>query len=79
MQQRVCEEGLVAIVRGGFSLAEIITIGDAMLAAPLPLLEITMNTNDALLAINTLRQRYDDSMVIGAGTVRYSCPSQCCD
>ena len=70
MRTRVREEGLVAIVRGGYSLPEIIAIADAMLAAPLPLLEITMNTPDALTAIQTLRQRYDDSMAIGAGTVR---------
>ena len=70
MQSRVRAEGLVAIVRGGYSLPEIITVADAMLAAPLPLLEITMNTPDALSAIRTLRQRYDDSMAIGAGTVR---------
>lgn len=70
MRTRVREEGLVAIVRGGYSLPEIIAIADAMLAVPLPLLEITMNTPDALSAIQTLRQRYDDSMAIGAGTVR---------
>lgn len=70
MRTRIREVGLVAIVRGGYSLPEIITIADAMLAAPLPLLEITMNTPDALTAIQTLRQRYDDSMAIGAGTVR---------
>lgn len=70
MRTRVRNEGLVAIVRGGYSLPEIIAIADAMLAAPLPLLEITMNTPDALTAIQTLRQRYDDSMAIGAGTVR---------
>ena len=70
MRTRIREEGLVAIVRGGYLLPEIIAIADAMLAAPLPLLEITMNTPDALSAIQTLRQRYDDSMAIGAGTVR---------
>lgn len=70
MMDRVRAEGLVAIVRGGFDPEEIIAVGDAMLAAPLPLLEITLNTTGALNAIETLRARYGDNMVIGAGTVR---------
>lgn len=70
MMDRVRAEGLVAIVRGGFDFEEIIAIGDAMLAAPLPLLEITLNTTGALNAIEALRVRYGDDMVIGAGTVR---------
>lgn len=70
MMQCIREEGLVAIVRGGFALEEILTIGDAMLAAPLRLLEVTLNTPDAFAAIAGLRTRFGDSMVIGAGTVR---------
>lgn len=70
MMERVRQEGLVAIVRGGFSLEEVLTVGDAMAAAPLPLLEITLNTTGALEAIAALRQRFGESMVIGAGTVR---------
>jgi len=70
MMRRIRQEGLIAIVRGGFGLAEIITVGDAMLAAPLPLLEVTLNTAGALHAIEALRNRFGDHMVIGAGTVR---------
>ena len=72
MMDRIREEGLIAIVRGGFSLEEVLTVGDAMLAAPLPLLEVTLNTTGALNAIEALRIRFGDHMVIGAGTVRDS-------
>lgn len=70
MQQCIRTEGIVVIVRGGFALEEITVIADAMLAAPLRLLEITMNTPDALAAIAALRTRFGANMVIGAGTVR---------
>ena len=72
MMDRIRAEGLIAIVRGGFSLEEVLTVGDAMLAAPLPLLEVTLNTTGALNAIEALRIRFGDHMVIGAGTVRDS-------
>ncbi len=70
MKERIRQEGLIAIVRGGFSLEEVIMVGDALLAAPLPLLEVTLNTTGALSAIESLRTRFGDHMVIGAGTVR---------
>ncbi len=70
MKQCIRSEGIVVIVRGGFSLEEITVIADAMLATPLRLLEITMNTPDVLSAIPALRSRFGDNMVIGAGTVR---------
>ncbi len=70
MMERIRQEGLMVIVRGGFSLEEVIVVGDALLAVPLPLLEITLNTSGALHAIEALRYRFGDHMVIGAGTVR---------
>lgn len=70
MRQCIRQEGLVAIIRGGFTPAEILTVGDAMLAAPVHLLEVTLNTPDALGAIASLRTRFGSHMVIGAGTVR---------
>ncbi len=70
MMDRIRQEGLIAIIRGGFSLEEVLTVGDAMLAAPLLLLEVTLNTTGALNAIEALRVRFGDHMVIGAGTVR---------
>ncbi len=70
MKECIRTEGLVVIVRGGFTLDDITVIADAMLAAPLRLLEITMNTPAVLSAISALRTRFGTNMVIGAGTVR---------
>lgn len=68
--ERVKQLGIIAIVRGGFPMADIIEMGDALLAAPVLVMEVTMNTPGALDAIQTLRQRYGDNMLVGAGTVR---------
>ncbi|NJN84338.1 MAG: bifunctional 4-hydroxy-2-oxoglutarate aldolase/2-dehydro-3-deoxy-phosphogluconate aldolase [Caldilineaceae bacterium] len=66
----VCEQGLVAIVRGNFPAAKVIEIGDALLASPVLVMEVTMNTPGALDVIALLRRRFGDNMRVGAGTVR---------
>lgn len=70
--QRIRQEGIVAIVRGNFRIDEILEIGDALLAAPLTVMEVTLNTPSALDSIGQLRRRYGENMLIGAGTVRTS-------
>lgn len=62
--------GLIAIVRGQFTVEQVLTIGETLAAAAVTVLEITLNTSDALLAIAQLRGRFSDSLLIGAGTVR---------
>lgn len=66
----VLDNGLVAIVRGNFPTAKLIEIGDALLASPVLVMEVTLNTTGALEAIALLRKRYGDKMLVGAGTVR---------
>jgi 2-dehydro-3-deoxyphosphogluconate aldolase / (4S)-4-hydroxy-2-oxoglutarate aldolase len=66
----ICKDGLVAIVRGNFPTSKLIEIGDALLAAPVLVMEVTLNTTGALEAIELLRNRYGDKLVVGAGTVR---------
>lgn len=66
----ICNDGLVAIVRGNFPTPKLLEIGDALLASPVLVMEVTLNTTGALEAIELLRTRYGDNMVVGAGTVR---------
>ncbi|MCC6457803.1 MAG: bifunctional 4-hydroxy-2-oxoglutarate aldolase/2-dehydro-3-deoxy-phosphogluconate aldolase [Caldilineaceae bacterium] len=66
----VLDTGLVAIVRGNFPSQKLIEIGDALLASPVLVMEITLNTTGALAGITLLRERYGDKMLVGAGTVR---------
>jgi 2-dehydro-3-deoxyphosphogluconate aldolase / (4S)-4-hydroxy-2-oxoglutarate aldolase len=66
----VLDTGLVAIVRGNFPTQKLIEIGDALLASPVLVMEITLNTTGALAGITLLRERFGDKMLVGAGTVR---------
>ncbi len=66
----VLDNGLVAIVRGNFPAQKLIEIGDALLASPVLVMEVTLNTTGALEGIALLRQRFGDKMLVGAGTVR---------
>ena len=70
MTRRVQDDGLVAIVRGDFPAHKVLEIGDALLAAPLLVMEVTLNTPGALELIQMLRARFGENMNIGAGTVR---------
>ncbi len=63
-------EGIIPIVRGDFPAARVLEIGDALLAAPILCMEVTMNTPGATDLIGLLRARYGEHMRIGAGTVR---------
>lgn len=67
---RIKEIGVIAIIRGGFSIEDMLGIGDALLAAPVLTMEVTLNTPNALDAIRELRARYGTNMIVGAGTVR---------
>ena len=70
ISQRVKQLGIIAIVRGNYPLEEILEIGDALLAAPILVMEVTLNSAGALEAIAALRERFGENMVVGAGTVR---------
>ena len=61
---------IIPIIRGDFSLDKLLEIGDALLASPVPAMEVTLNTTNALEAIARLRDRAGDNMLVGAGTVR---------
>ena len=61
---------ILAIIRGDFPLSKMVEIGDALLAAPVLAMEVTLNSSNALESIQTLRQRAGENMLVGAGTVR---------
>lgn len=70
MAERIRAQGLVAIIRGNFTRQQILAIGEVLLAAGTPVMEVTLNTTDALGAIAALRQQFGDQLIVGAGTVR---------
>jgi len=68
--QRVKECGIIAIIRGDFSVDDNLRIGDALLAGTVTVMEVTLNSPSALESLPKLRQHFGDEMLIGAGTVR---------
>lgn len=68
--ETIKQAGIIAILRGDFSVADMLRIGDALLAGTVNILEVTMNSPFALQALPQLRQHFGDTMLIGAGTVR---------
>src|SRR5919108_1806379 len=64
------DTGIIAILRGNLTVSEILKIGEALSSANIRVMEVTLNSNDALNAITQLRERFGEPMLIGAGTVR---------
>ncbi len=64
------KQGVIAIVRGQFSLEKLQVIAETIAEGGVKIMEITLNTTDALNAISRLRTQFEGQLVIGAGTVR---------
>ena len=69
-KSRLYANGLISIIRGKFSLEEIISTSEALLAGGVKVIEITLNTTNVLEGIAALQKEYGDELQIGAGTVR---------
>ncbi len=70
-RETIRETGLVAILRGDFSPDRAVQIAQALQNSGIKILEVTLNSSDALHLIGLLRSTFaDGSLLIGAGTVR---------
>ena len=67
---RIKSSAIIAILRGDFSLEDILRIGDALQAGGVTALEVTLNSRAALTYLPKLRDHFADDMLIGAGTAR---------
>ncbi|MDQ4078416.1 MAG: bifunctional 4-hydroxy-2-oxoglutarate aldolase/2-dehydro-3-deoxy-phosphogluconate aldolase [Chloroflexota bacterium] len=70
IREHIKRVGIIPIIRGDFPTAWLLELGDVLLAAGIPVVEVTLNSQNALGAIATLRERFGDDMVVGVGTVR---------
>lgn len=68
--QHITASGIIAILRGGFSVDEVLTIAATLVTNGITVLEITLNSPAALQALPALQQRFGADALIGAGTVR---------
>ena len=67
---QIRQTGIVVIIRGQFPIDRLLPIVDTLVEASLCVIEITLNSLDALPAIEHLRTRFKATAHIGAGTVR---------
>jgi 2-dehydro-3-deoxyphosphogluconate aldolase/(4S)-4-hydroxy-2-oxoglutarate aldolase len=70
IKQSLYHHGLVSIIRGRFGLEGILQLAEALLAGGVNVVEVTLNSTDALAAISKLNEYFADDMRVGAGTVR---------
>jgi 2-dehydro-3-deoxyphosphogluconate aldolase/(4S)-4-hydroxy-2-oxoglutarate aldolase len=68
--QKIKSCGIVAIIRGDYSIDDMLRISTALLAGSVSVVEITLNTPSVLDALPKLRNHFGDELLIGAGTVR---------
>lgn len=68
--QRIKDSGVIAILRGDYSVDDLLRIGEALLAGTVTAMEITLNSPSALMALPQLRKQFGDRLLVGAGTVR---------
>ncbi len=68
--QKIKQAGIIAILRGDFSIDDMLRIGDALLAGGVTALEVTLNSPAALTALPQLRDHFREKMLVGAGTAR---------
>ncbi len=69
-RERIKRVGLIPILRGDFSAKEILTIGEALLSSGIPVVEVTLNSQNAFDGIAALCHEFGSDMLTGAGTVR---------
>ena len=67
---RIKQSGIIAILRGDFTVDDMLRIGEALVTGAVDVMEVTLNSRSALDALPKLRQRFEEKMLIGAGTVR---------
>ena len=68
--ERITDAGLIAILRGDFSASQLVDIAEALVDGGVRVLELTLNSKDALKGIGQLQQHFGERALVGAGTVR---------
>lgn len=67
---QIYNHGLISIIRGDFTAAELTSISEALLKGGVRCIEITLNSRHALEGIAECQRVFGDDVLIGAGTVR---------
>jgi len=68
-RRQIKQCGIIAIIRGDYSVDDTLRIGDALSAGGITVMEVTLNSSSALESLPKLRSQFRETMLIGAGTV----------
>ena len=69
VREQIKDFGLIAVLNSDLPVQEVIEVGDALLASPILVMAISLQSRDALDAVAELRQRYGEHMLIGVDDV----------
>ena len=69
VKEKIYSNGLISIIRGKFSLANIMAISEALVAGGVHIIEVTLNTTNALEGIKEIKNNFGEDVLVGAGTV----------
>jgi Entner-Doudoroff aldolase len=64
------ECGIIAILRGTFTVDQTVAIAEALVDETITVIEVALNSANALEAIGAMRSAVGEAALIGAGTVR---------
>ena len=70
VKKQLYADGLISIIRGSFGLRETMQMAEALLAGGVKIVEVTLNSTNALAGIRDLQRQFGQEMQVGAGTIR---------
>jgi len=70
VKDQLYANGLISIIRGAYSLSDIMSLSEALLEGGVKVIEITLNTTNVFEGIAALQKTYGSELQVGAGTVR---------
>ena len=68
LTQKIKQAGIIAILRGDYTVDDMLRIGKALLAGQVTVMEVTLNSPNALTALPKLLEHFGDRLLIGTGT-----------
>lgn len=68
VRKEILERKIIAIIRGA-SPGDVLLIAEALYEGGINMVEVTLNSPEPLKAIRALREKWKDTMLVGAGTV----------
>ena len=70
LETRIQQAGIVVVLRGDFPPDRLAAMAEAIVSAGITVIELTLNSSDAVTGIRSLLDQFGDRAIVGAGTVR---------